>query len=737
MKNLMFILLALLMVSLSLAADEIPQTPKPVITVEDFDTYLLVTATGEGTVLMYFNGSKVSNPNYLQVKEVDQVITVTATAQAENCLISEVADTTLYVPSKPKSPTPEVFFEVTDEAGVFSATGEGELMLIVYGEPVSNPFIVPRGEEDVEYLVTAAAKVEGCLWTYAETYLYVVPALPPTPSPEIVIEEHNTYVIISAVGEGDVSMYIDGVEVDNPCQWPRTESEQVITVSATAKSLNHPISECTVYYYSVLPLLMTPEPIITYQVFDDVCIITAYGEGEVKLYVYDNEVPNPYTIQRGPEDVEYIVYATAQYEDYQLASTYPEVFVVPAMMETTPAPEIIVEELDDWFVVSAVGEGSVYLYIDNEEVDNPYYAPRMDDDYVISAMAVAQNEGCFMSEEVYSDIVVTAHHIPAPSEVTIAPDVSYEVIDPEQCLAQVTVTPTEEGSTLYYRFVFFDLDDEMFNGWDAVEWDAVEWSVYTEPLFFQGPGRFMVQAYASVVGKVDSYISMVFFTIFPYNPEPDYDFEVNGIYYKITGENTVSVTENGSETNEYSGDIVIPTTVTNNSVTYMVTAIGNNAFMNCYDLTSVSIGDYVTEIGSKAFMSCTGLTEVVLGDYVISLDDMAFYDCTNLATVTFGKGLHEIGSNAFAGCTSLSTIICKPAIPPTIANQNCFECYDTAVLKVFPAVLGRYQKATYWKLFTDIVGEATVSPSVNDVDGDGKFSITDVTTLIERLLNGY
>ena len=86
-----------------------------------------------------------------------------------------------------------------------------------------------------------------------------------------------------------------------------------------------------------------------------------------------------------------------------------------------------------------------------------------------------------------------------------------------------------------------------------------------------------------------------------------HDFEVGGIYYNITSsaDLTVSVTYRGSSyssySDEYSGVVTIPSTVTYDSKTYSVTSIGNYAFYNCSSLTSIIIPEGVTSIGSYAF----------------------------------------------------------------------------------------------------------------------------------------
>ena len=64
------------------------------------------------------------------------------------------------------------------------------------------------------------------------------------------------------------------------------------------------------------------------------------------------------------------------------------------------------------------------------------------------------------------------------------------------------------------------------------------------------------------------------------------------------------------------------------------------------------------------------------------------------------------------------------------------DCYETATLTVHPAAIDSYQAANYWKLFTNIVETTTVDPPTGDTNGDGVVNITDVTALIDMLLNG-
>ena len=113
-----------------------------------------------------------------------------------------------------------------------------------------------------------------------------------------------------------------------------------------------------------------------------------------------------------------------------------------------------------------------------------------------------------------------------------------------------------------------------------------------------------------------------------------YDFEFDGIYYNYNVDNTVHVTYKGSSydqyVDEYTGDVVIPSSVTYNRTTYSVTLIGNEAFAGCKGLTSVTIPNSVTSIGDEAFSGCSGLTSVTIPNSVTSIGNYAFCECNGL-----------------------------------------------------------------------------------------------------------
>ena len=85
--------------------------------------------------------------------------------------------------------------------------------------------------------------------------------------------------------------------------------------------------------------------------------------------------------------------------------------------------------------------------------------------------------------------------------------------------------------------------------------------------------------------------------------------------------------------NEYTGDLVIPASVTYDGVTYSVTSISYGAFQKCSSLTNVIIPNSVTTIGGQAFAGCSGLTHVTIPVSITSIGDYAFSDCYPIINV--------------------------------------------------------------------------------------------------------
>ena len=158
-----------------------------------------------------------------------------------------------------------------------------------------------------------------------------------------------------------------------------------------------------------------------------------------------------------------------------------------------------------------------------------------------------------------------------------------------------------------------------------------------------------------------------------------HDFEINGIYYNILTDKTneVAVTYRGSSyhsySDEYTGSVTIPSSVTYNGTTYSVTSIGKYAFYECKSLTSVTIPNNVTTIGEGAFYECKSLTSVTIPNSVTTIGEGAFSGCSGLTSVTIGNSVTSIGTIAFQGCSGLTSITIPNSVT-SIGDEAFADC---------------------------------------------------------------
>ena len=166
-----------------------------------------------------------------------------------------------------------------------------------------------------------------------------------------------------------------------------------------------------------------------------------------------------------------------------------------------------------------------------------------------------------------------------------------------------------------------------------------------------------------------------------------YDFKYNGIFYSIvssTAPYMAAVTYETSNYNSYSGAVVIPSTVSNNAITYSVTSIGTLAFAASPGLTSVTIPSTVTSIQDWAFVSCTNLTNVTIPSTVTTLGDGIFWGCTTMTSATLPALVKKIGHYTFFGCWGLTQINADAANTNFTGVSGLLYNKDKTTLLAYP-----------------------------------------------------
>lgn len=88
-----------------------------------------------------------------------------------------------------------------------------------------------------------------------------------------------------------------------------------------------------------------------------------------------------------------------------------------------------------------------------------------------------------------------------------------------------------------------------------------------------------------------------------------------------------------------------------------VTRIGDYAFYNCTELTSVEIPEGVTQIGESAFACCQSLESVTIPGSVTEIGEGAFESCDSMMVLELASGLKCVGAFAFSECVALRELV--------------------------------------------------------------------------------
>lgn len=146
-----------------------------------------------------------------------------------------------------------------------------------------------------------------------------------------------------------------------------------------------------------------------------------------------------------------------------------------------------------------------------------------------------------------------------------------------------------------------------------------------------------------------------------------------------TVENNLSITITGCDPNA-SGEIVIPSTIdpwTGGAMPFPVTAIADEAFRMCMNVTKVTLPDSITHIGERAFFGCTSIESLNIPSGLTSLGAYAFNLCKSLKSVKIPALLKNISDYAFKGCSSLTSV----TIPDTVSSIGTEAFADCSSLK--------------------------------------------------------
>lgn len=105
-----------------------------------------------------------------------------------------------------------------------------------------------------------------------------------------------------------------------------------------------------------------------------------------------------------------------------------------------------------------------------------------------------------------------------------------------------------------------------------------------------------------------------------------------------------------------------------------VTLIGNDAFKDCKNLTTVNLPSTLTYISSGAFSDCVSLSDITLPKGLKTIGSHTFSNCISLKNITLPNTLTNLGNVGWGLSTFENTGLTKIVIPSSVTkiSDGCF-----------------------------------------------------------------
>lgn len=160
-----------------------------------------------------------------------------------------------------------------------------------------------------------------------------------------------------------------------------------------------------------------------------------------------------------------------------------------------------------------------------------------------------------------------------------------------------------------------------------------------------------------------------------------------------------------------------------------ITTIGQQAFSGCTQLRSVKLPSTLVTLSTRAFTGCSALTEMALPEGLQEVGLYLFESCTSLKTVEIPSTVATLGSYLLDGCTSITTVVSHLQSPEKKTLGLPDDRYVNASLYVPKGCAAKYRRLADWNRFGLIV-------EPGDINGDGSIDSSDVSVLLEMVLDG-
>lgn len=201
----------------------------------------------------------------------------------------------------------------------------------------------------------------------------------------------------------------------------------------------------------------------------------------------------------------------------------------------------------------------------------------------------------------------------------------------------------------------------------------------------------------------------------------------------------------------------IPASITYKGATYAVTNIGENAFLDCTSLSSITIPESVRTIGNRAFYGCDSLMSITIPDVNMTIGDEVFLDTayyddeskwedevlyigahlirakeTISGSYTVKEGTKSISAYAFYYCVEL-TAVSIPDSVMTIAEGAFYICPSlTSVTFGADSALTTIGKCAFFFCYYYGSGSIVIPDSVTSIGSEAFGQCASLTIYCEQ-----
>lgn len=179
------------------------------------------------------------------------------------------------------------------------------------------------------------------------------------------------------------------------------------------------------------------------------------------------------------------------------------------------------------------------------------------------------------------------------------------------------------------------------------------------------------------------------------------------------------------------------------------TYISDRAFTYCTNLATIKVEAGNTTYDSRNDCNAIILTKqnkiirgginTTIPNTITSIGENAFSNCTDMTSIVIPSSVTTIAENSFDNCYGLESIYAMSPTPPSV-GENTFYSVDksTCILyvpKTPSNAVSLYRSAAVWNEFENIRAYDP-NPTPADVNGDGNINSADVVSVYNYIIDG-